>query len=105
MLSGNLVAARTLLEAGADVDDDEISDGWTALQKAIDIQNLPLVKLLLEHDADATAKGHRHRDAITMAAARKSPDIVRAVLRCPGETGQQRQHARRCRRRRTHAAS
>lgn len=79
-LSGDAVAARALLKAGADVDDGEDVWGRTALHEAIDTQNLPLVQALLEFKADVTIKDKQLRDATSLAAYKDNADILRAVL-------------------------
>lgn len=79
-LSGDVLAARALLKAGADVNDGEDVWGRTALHEAIDSQNLALVQVLLEYKADVTVKDKQLRDAISMAAYKDNANILKAVL-------------------------
>lgn len=79
-VTGNVEAARTLLKAGADVDDDEKTSGRTALHQAIISQNLPLVRVLLEFNADVTIKDKQLRDATSLAAHNDDAEILKAVL-------------------------
>ncbi|RYP72983.1 hypothetical protein DL770_007863 [Monosporascus sp. CRB-9-2] len=79
-VSENVGAARILLEAGANVNDGENVFGRTALHEAIENQNLPLVNLLLEFNADVTLKDKQLRDAASLAAYKGNADILKAVL-------------------------
>ncbi|RYP47734.1 hypothetical protein DL768_006270 [Monosporascus sp. mg162] len=79
-VSENVGAARILLEAGANVNDGENVVGRTALHEAIENQNLPLVDLLLEFNADITLKDKQLRDAASLAAYKGNAKILKAVL-------------------------
>jgi ankyrin repeat protein len=79
-LSGNVTAARRLLEKGAAVNDEEETFGRTALHQAIQGQNMDMVTLLLEFKADVLIKDKQLRDAINVAAYKDDELILKAVL-------------------------
>lgn len=78
-------AARALLEAGAKPDTRKFMTGITALQLAIETQNLKMVELLLDAGADIaqrTPQGNG-RNAFHYAAT-SSRDIMDVLLKHPG---------------------
>ena len=65
---GHHLALRTLLEAGAPVD-EESADGWTALQLAASQGRASIVRLLLDVRASIDHGGRRGESALALATA------------------------------------
>jgi uncharacterized protein len=65
--SGHAAIVRTLAEAGAAVDDVELTHGWTALIWAAKNGDAATVETLLELGADSSQRDERGRTALEWA--------------------------------------
>lgn len=81
-----LAMAELLLRRGADVNAAQ-QDGWTPLHQAADNDHADLVRLLLSHGADPSARAGKGQTALDMATA-KGATAAAAILR-DGEPGHQ----------------
>jgi ankyrin repeat protein len=79
-IDGHEVAARLLLEKGANIHAEK-EDGWTALHLAAWNGSEAVARLLLEKGADIEAKNSSHgRTALHLAALGGQKVIVRLLL-------------------------
>lgn len=77
--TGNLADMRRLLDAGADPNARDITNGWTALFHAIHKNQPAAVRLLLDRGVSPN-QGARSRTALMIAAADRDPTIVEMLL-------------------------
>jgi hypothetical protein len=89
VLNKQTEAAKLLLERGADP--NRTAYEASPLMWAVDASNVPLVRLLLQHGANACASGVRYnrsvRTVVTIASVAKQrahPDILALIPDCPG---------------------
>jgi ankyrin repeat protein len=73
-IGGNVAVARRVLAAGADVNAG--AQAASPIHGAVMGKNVEMVKLLLDHGADAAAKDYAGRDARDLALAVNRPDIA-----------------------------
>lgn len=76
---GDLPQVRTLLRAGADVEQRD-ADGRTAVLAATAGQHLEVVRELIARGANVNAQDHQRDSAFLLAGARGYTEIVRATL-------------------------
>lgn len=77
--SGNIRAARRLLDAGADVNADD-KNGWTPLHRACDKNLLAIARLLLEKGAAIDVPDNRNYTPLHLASAGGHTEVVRLLL-------------------------
>jgi len=89
----NLKIIRLLLDAGADVNAAIMYTAWEALRKdtplfaAIDMEDVPAIKLLLTYNADPSLKDADERDALSCAVYSCSSnderrcEIIRVIVK------------------------
>ena len=77
--NGHSEVVRPLAEAGPDVDDIEITRGWTALIWAAKCGHVETVRTLLDLGADATIRDAQGRSAFDWARANRHPAIARLL--------------------------
>ena len=79
-------AVRTLLEAGADVNDAE-PDGTTALHWAAHLQHPEIARLLLEAGAVPNGANRYGVRPLSLAAVGGNAELVATLLEAGGQTG------------------
>ena len=76
VLKGQLVLAEKLIDKGADVN----KPGWTPLHYAATLGHVPLINLLLDHDAYIDASSPNDSTPLMMAAMYGTPQAVKVLL-------------------------
>ena len=76
--SGDVETASLLLEAGADINSQNIT-GKTALMKAAEFGNVEIAKTLLQSGADINIKNHEGKLALNYAQDKKHTEIVQLL--------------------------
>lgn len=69
---------RLLLEAGAKVDEESGTDGWTPLQRASMLRNIPVAKMLVEHGADPNKRSPEGWTPAKLIRS-KRPNLYRVI--------------------------
>jgi ankyrin repeat protein len=87
LLTGQLDAARALIERGADVDARQ-AGGIAPIHEAALVGRRDIIDLLLENGAEIGARANDGRNALSEAERGRHPDTV-AYLRTRGATGPQ----------------
>jgi ankyrin repeat protein len=79
---GRRNAVRILLEAGANVDAKN-NDGWSALMVALDRDDVPIIKLLLDYNASTSpwSIGGRALTALALSKSDQARDVLLSI--CP----------------------
>ena len=82
--SGNKESVRELIEAGAQVNQQD-KQGWAPLSWAAGKGELEIVELLLQHDADPFLVGRDLRTPQMIAIAAGQSEVVKALRRAEAE--------------------
>jgi uncharacterized protein len=85
--SGNKESVRELIEAGAQVNQQD-KQGWAPLNWAAGKGDLEIVELLLQHDADPFLVGRDLRTPQMIALAAGQSEVVKALRRAEAERKQ-----------------
>lgn len=85
--AGNSEAAENLLNAGADVNQQD-EHGWTALNWAAGMGDLAVVRLLLDRGADARKVGRDQRTAYKIALAAGRLEVAKLLREVEARAGE-----------------
>lgn len=87
--AGEHATAKTLIESGADVNQQD-ERGWTPLNFAAGRGDLPMAKLLVDKGADPFKAGHDNRTPYMVALAAGNVEMVKFLRAVEDETGMER---------------
>lgn len=78
--NGNVAIVEALIEGGAKVNGDVDGVGHTPLMRAIETQQVEIVKVLLKAKADPNAKNSEGESCLMMGVESRKPEIVQELI-------------------------